>query len=96
VAAFFQVLQPVLGFLLPIAGFYAVRRRPGHTRAQLIAGAALGGGLSGALIAAISTLGGASFVDTLPWALIGLLSGAIIGLAGVAAFALGGWLNHRP
>ena len=90
------VVQSVLALLLPIAGFYYVRRRSDHTRGQLIAGAALGGGLAGAVIAAWAASGGASLLVALPWALIGLAIGAIIGLAGVLAFALGRWLSERP
>ena len=95
-AAVFWFVQPLLGLILPIVGFYAVRRRPGHTRAQLVAGAALGGGLAGALVAAASASGGAPFFDALPWALVGLVWGVTIGFVGVAAFALGRWLSHRP
>jgi hypothetical protein len=95
-AKIFEVVQFLLALALPIAGFYYVRRRSGHTRGQLIAGAALGGGLAGALIAARVASAGSSFLDGLPWALVGLAAGAAIGLAGVLAFALGRWLSERP
>ncbi len=94
-AAVIRILQSILGFALPFVGFYAAGRRPGHTQVHLVVGATLGGGLSGAIVAAIGTGGGAPFFDVLPWALIGLLWGAIIGLVGVGAFALGRWLKHH-
>lgn len=95
-AAIIQIVQIILGFVLPISGFYFVSRRPGHTRAQLVAAATLGGGLSGAVIAAIAASGGSPFFEALSWAFFGLVWGGVIGLAGVVAFALGRWLSHRP
>ena len=86
----------IIGPVLSIAGYYIASRRPGHTRANLVAGAVVGGGLSGALVAAFVAVGSASFSDALPWALIGLSWGAIVGLCGVLARALGGWLGRRP
>ena len=91
-----EIVLSVLALLLPIAGFYYVRRRAGHTRAQLVAGAALGGGVAGALIAARAASTGASFLHALPWALLGFVDGAMIGLAGVLALAFGRWLAKRP
>jgi hypothetical protein len=86
----------ILSFVLPIAGYYIASKRPERTRANLVGGGLVGGGLSGALVAAFVAVGGGSFADALPWALIGLLWGASVGLGGVFARALGRWLNRRP
>ena len=91
-----DTLQDVLNIVLPICGYFVASRRPGHTRAHLVAGAMLGGGLSGALMAAFVAVGGAPFADALPFALLGLTWGAIVGLLGVMAMALGRWLKRRP
>ena len=95
-AAFINLIQAVLTLGLPIAGFYTIRRRSGHTRRQLVLGAALGGGCAGALTAALAAAGGASFGDALPFAALGLGTGLLVGLFGVAAFALGRWLSREP
>ena len=89
-------LLSALHFALSIAGYYVASKRPGHTRANLVGGALVGGGLSGALVAAYLAVGGASLGDALPWALIGLMWGLMVGLAGVFAHALGRWLSRRP
>lgn len=95
-AALFDTIQLVLTLVLPIGGFLLMRRRPHHTRRQLVVAAALGGGLGGAIVAALAAAGGASMGDALPWAALGLVSGAIVGVLGVAAFAFGAWLNREP
>jgi hypothetical protein len=92
----FSTLQIILGLALSIAGYYIASKRPGHTRANLVVGALVGGGLSGAFVAAFVAVGGASFADALPWAFIGLVWGAIVGLGGVVARAFGRWLGRRP
>ena len=91
-----NILQISLGLGLSSAGYYIASRRPGHTRANLVGGALVGGGLSGALVAGYVAVGGASLSDALPWALIGLIWGVIIGFGGVLARAIGGWLSRRP
>ena len=95
-AAFIGTIQAVLTLGLSISGFALVRRRAGHTRWQVVGGAVIGGGLAGALTASIAAAGGASTGDTLPFAVLGLGTGLIVGLAGVVAFALGRWLGREP
>jgi hypothetical protein len=96
VAAFFSTMQIVLTLILPIGGFLLVSRRPSHTRRQLVTIAALGGGFGGAIVATLAAAGGASFSDALPWAIIGLVTGSVVGLLGVGAIALGRWLSREP
>ena len=91
-----DTLQDVLNVALPICGYYVASRRPGHTRGHLVGGAMIGGGLSGALMAAWVAVGGGSFSDALPFAVLGLVWGAIVGLLGTIAFAFGRWLKRRP
>lgn len=91
-----QVVESLIAWLLPLVGFYVASRKPGHTRAQLVAGATLAGGVAGAIVAAVATIAGASFLYVLPTALVGLVRGAIIGFVGIRAFAIGRWLSHRP
>ena len=91
-----DTLQDVLNVTLPICGYYVASRRRGHTRAQVVGGAMLGGGLSGALLAAFVAIGGGGFSEALPFAALGLLWGAIVGLLGQMAFAFGRWLKRRP
>jgi hypothetical protein len=87
----------LLSCAFAIVGYAVVARRRSHTRLQLIAGATLGGGLAGAVFAMFAAaLGGASFADLLPFALIPLGTGAFIGAAGVLAFAIGKWLGREP
>ena len=90
-----DTLQDVLNIVLPILGYYVASRRPGHTRGYLLGGAMIGGGLSGAIMAAVATISGGTFSDALPFALLGLVWGAIVGVLGVTAFALGRWLKRR-
>src|SRR5215475_7162761 len=89
-----DTLQDVLNVTLPICGYYVASRRPGRTRGHLVIGAMLGGGLSGALLAAFVAFGGGGFSEAMPFALLGLLWGAIIGLLGQMAFAFGRWLKR--
>jgi hypothetical protein len=85
----------ILVLLLPIVGYSLVGRRPNHTRANLVTGAALGGGVSGGLIAVwLSTQGGGS--DGVVYAFWALFTGALIGFVGVLAQAFGSWLSRRP
>jgi len=95
-AAFIGTIQTVLALGLPIVGYFVVRRRQGHTRWQLVVAAGIGGGVAGAIAAALAAVGGASFDDALPFAVLGLATGLIVGLLGVAAFALGRWLSREP
>ena len=93
---FFGAIQFVLTLGLPIGGFLLARRRPGHTRRQLVVAAAIGGGLAGAFMAVLTAAGGGSLDDALPFALFGLTQGLIIGFAGIGALALGRWLGREP
>ena len=84
-AALFPIVQLVLGFLLPISGFYLVvaglthpraarrwchpRRRPERCAHRRL-----------------RREWRAPFLEVLPWALVGLVWGAGIGLVGVLAF----------
>jgi hypothetical protein len=90
-----DTLQDILNIVLPILGYYVASRRPGHTRAHLAGGAMIGGGLSGAIMAALVTITGGGFSQALPFALLGLVWGAIVGVLGVTAFVLGRWLKRR-
>jgi len=96
VAAFIGTIQAALTLALSISGFALVRRRAGHTRWQLVGWAVIGGGLAGALTGSIAAAGGASVADALPFAVLGLGTGLIVGLAGVAALALGRLLGREP
>ncbi len=90
------MLASILAFVLAVVGYAIVARRPGHTRVQLVGSAMVGGGLAGALVACAGALLGQSFEDLLPFALIGLATGAFVGFAGVLAFAVGKWLMREP
>jgi hypothetical protein len=90
-----DTLQDVLNVTLPICGCYVASRRPGRTRAHLVAGAMIGGGLSGAVLAAFVAFSGGSFSGALPYALLGLLWGAIVGLLGVMVLSFGRWIKRR-
>ena len=83
----------VLTFVLAIAGFSVAARRATPTRLQQIAGATIGGGIAGAVMAAVGVIAGGSVSDVMPYALIGLVWGAGIGVVGVLAFEIGRWLG---
>lgn len=94
--ASFNMFQTLLTIVLSAAGFHLMQKRPGHTRGHLIAGAAIGGGIVGALTACLFAAGGASIDAVLPFAVLGLADGVIIGLLALAAQALGRWLHREP
>jgi hypothetical protein len=94
-AAYINTIHTALTLSLAIAGFLLLRRRPDVTRLQLVLGAAVGGGLGGAVAAMIVAMGGA-VLEAIPFAVLGLLGGAMVGLLGVIALALGKWLNKQP
>jgi protein-S-isoprenylcysteine O-methyltransferase Ste14 len=85
----------MLTVALAIVGYLAARKQPNHTRGTLVVGATIGGGLGGAIVAAIVAAGG-SFASALPFAALSLVTGALVGLLGVLAFALGAWLKRKP
>jgi hypothetical protein len=91
-----EAVQAVVALGLPILAFLVARRRPGHTRAQLVTAAAIGGGISGAIVAIVSTMGGASIEDAFPFAIFTLGFGVFVGLLGLAALTLGRWLSRLP
>jgi hypothetical protein len=91
-----QAFQAVIALGMPILAFEVARRRGEPTRFQLMMAAALGGGLSGAILAIVATAAGASFENVLPFAVFNLGFGAFIGLVALAARSLGGWLSRRP
>jgi hypothetical protein len=91
-----DAMQAVVMIGSPILGFELVRGRPGHTRAHLVLGAAVGGGLAGAVLAIVASTTGASFENVFPVAVFSLGFGAFIGLVGLAAFSLGRWLSRLP
>jgi hypothetical protein len=80
---------------LPIAG-YVRAVRLGQTRRQVLAGAMVGGGFAGALMALVSAGIGAEVGDAAPYAVIGLVCGAVVGFGGLAARSLGRWLSREP
>lgn len=91
-----EAVQTVAVLGLPILAFEHARRRGGHTRFQLVIAAALGGGLSGAVLAIAATAAGASFENALPFAVFNLGIGALIGVFALAARSLGEWLSRLP
>ncbi len=91
-----EAIQVAVALGLPILAFQIVRRRPGHTRAQLVFGAAIGGGLSGAIVALVATIAGASLEDAFPFAMFSLGFGVFVGLLGLALLSLGRWLSRLP
>jgi hypothetical protein len=91
-----EAVQAMVALGLPILSFLLARRRPGHTRAQLVVAAAIGGGISGAIVAIVSTLAGASLEDAAPFAAFTLGFGVFVGLLGLAGLTLGRWLSRLP
>jgi hypothetical protein len=91
-----STIHTLLTVVLSVAAYLAIHRRPGVTRRQLVGAASVGGGVGGAIVAAYVALGGAGLLLALPFALTGLLTGMCVGFLGVAAFALGRWLNREP
>ena len=91
-----EAVQAVVALGLPILSFQVARRRPGHTRAQLMVAAAIGGGISGAIVAVVGTLAGASIVDAFPFGVFTFGFGVFVGLLGLAALSLGRWLSRLP
>ena len=90
-----ESFQAVIALGMPILAFEFTRRRIDATRLQLLLASALGGGMSGAVLAIAATAGGASFENALPFAVFNLGFGAFIGLIALAARSLGGWLSRH-
>jgi hypothetical protein len=90
------MLLSLLAMAFAIIGYTVMSRRTGHTRVHLLAGAALGGGVAGALFALTIALQGTGLADAAPFALIGLYYGAAVGVFGLLAFAVGKWLRREP
>jgi hypothetical protein len=93
IVAAFQALM-VLG--LPMLAFEYTWRRGSPTRLRLVIASALGGGVSGAILAIVAAVRGASLENTLPFAVFNLGLGALIGLLALAVRSLGEWLSRRP
>jgi hypothetical protein len=91
-----EAFQAAVALGLPVLAFEFARRHGEPTRLQLLVAAALGGGLSGAILAIVATMGSGSFENALPFAVFNLGFGAFIGLIALAARSLGEWLNSRP
>jgi|KBSMisStaDraftv2_1062788.scaffolds.fasta_scaffold5172898_1 hypothetical protein len=91
-----EVLQVVVALGLPILAFEYTRRRGAPTRRDLVIASAVGGGVSGAILAIVAAAGGSSFENTLPFAVFNLGLGAAIGLIALAARSLGEWLSRGP
>ncbi len=91
-----EALQVIVAFGLPILSFQLARRRPGHSRAHLVLAAAIGGGISGAIVAIVSTMAGASLEDAFPFAAFALGFGVFVGLLGLALLSVGEWLSRLP
>lgn len=91
-----EAVQAVVALGLPILSFQLARRRPHHTRAQLVVAAAMGGGISGAIVAVVGMLAGASIVDAFPFAVFIFGFGVFVGLLGLASLSLGQWLSRLP
>jgi len=95
----------VAGLLLgPLTGYALALRRPSATRAHVVLGAMLGGAAVGALIVLTGLVGFlsrapestlAALPVLLPYLGLSALNGAVIGLLGVGARALGAWLRGR-
>jgi hypothetical protein len=91
-----EAVQVIVAFGLPMLSFHLARRRTGHTRAQLVFAAAIGGGIAGAIVAIVSTIAGASLEDAFPFAAFALGFGVFVGLLGLALLSLGRWLSRLP
>lgn len=95
----------VAGLLVvPLAGYFWAIRRPGITRIKVVATAAGGGAVVGAIIVISGLMskwshGPSTMLATLPVLLpyLGLsaLNGAVIGVLGLLARSVGGWLSGR-
>jgi hypothetical protein len=90
------MLISLLAFVLAVGGYSLAARRPGHTRLQLVLSAAVGGGVAGALFGIVGTSRGGTFADLLPFELVALIEGLLVGVLGVLAVMVGKWLGREP
>ena len=80
----------------PIVGFVHATRWEGVKRWQLIVAAMIGGGLPAAMWAAVSGMGGMGLRDTAPFVMLVTGYAVFVGVVGLVARELGGWLSGRP